>query len=358
MRTLCKALIMLRNKDLISPAVLLELFFELLRCQDKLLRKTLYTHIVTDIKNINAKHKNNKVNTNFMYTMLRDNNTIAAKMSLDVMIELYRRNIWNDAKTVNVITTACFSKVTKILVAALQFFLGKDNEKKDSDSESEDEGPTARDLMVRYATGKKNTKSKKKLEKAMKVLKFHLPYLFSPLPLLPSVIRKIKIERVPAILVAADWPRRSWYADLGQLLARARRPSLPGPDLPPELGGPEFNGLAVESWILTQARFSQKVAATMISARKPASARIYHHTWKVFFAWCRERFYSPLRFSIPNILVLLQAGLDSGLAPSTLKRQITALSVLVHCRIATNWDLKLILGVLQESPFEPLQDIH
>lgn len=32
----------------------------------------------------------------------------------DVMIELYRRNVWNDAKTVNVIVTACFSKVTKV----------------------------------------------------------------------------------------------------------------------------------------------------------------------------------------------------------------------------------------------------
>uniref|UniRef100_A0A667FQW3 Protein SDA1 n=1 Tax=Lynx canadensis TaxID=61383 RepID=A0A667FQW3_LYNCA len=139
------------------------------------LRMTLYTHIVTDIKNINAKHKNNKVNIvlqNFMYTMLRDSNATAAKISLDVMIELYRRNIWNDAKTVNVITTACFSKVTKILVAALTFFLGKDEEEKqDSDSESEDEGPTARDLLVQYATGKKSSKNKKRLEKAMKVLK-------------------------------------------------------------------------------------------------------------------------------------------------------------------------------------------
>ena len=49
-----------------------------------------------------------------MYTMLRDDNVIAAKKSLDVMVELYRRNIWNDAKTVNVITTACFSPVTKV----------------------------------------------------------------------------------------------------------------------------------------------------------------------------------------------------------------------------------------------------
>uniref|UniRef100_UPI003AAD8B39 protein SDA1 homolog isoform X2 n=1 Tax=Centroberyx gerrardi TaxID=166262 RepID=UPI003AAD8B39 len=141
------------------------------------LRMTLYTHIVADIKNINAKHKNNKVNTtlqNFMYTMLRDSNPIAAKISLDVMVELYKRNVWNDAKTVNVITTACFSKVTKILVAGLKFFLGKDeDEKNESGSESEEEGPSARDLMVRYSTGKKTSKNKKKLEKAMKVLKKH-----------------------------------------------------------------------------------------------------------------------------------------------------------------------------------------
>ncbi|XP_009866879.1 PREDICTED: protein SDA1 homolog, partial [Apaloderma vittatum] len=173
--TFCKALILLRNKNLINATSLLELFFQLLRCHDKLLRQTLYTHIVTDIKNVNAKHKNNKVNTtlqNFMYTMLRDSNPTAAKISLDVMIELYRRNIWNDAKTVNVITTGCFSKVTKVLVASLKFFIGRDeDEKKDSDSESEDDLPTARDLMIRYATNKKTTKRKKKLEKAMKVLK-------------------------------------------------------------------------------------------------------------------------------------------------------------------------------------------
>lgn len=35
----------------------------------------------------------------------------------------------------------------------------------------QDDVPTARDLMMRYATNKKTTKRKKKLEKAMKVLK-------------------------------------------------------------------------------------------------------------------------------------------------------------------------------------------
>jgi hypothetical protein len=32
------------------------------------------------------------------------------------MIELYRRNIWNDAKTVNVIKDALFSKFTKVIM--------------------------------------------------------------------------------------------------------------------------------------------------------------------------------------------------------------------------------------------------
>ncbi|KAJ3605425.1 hypothetical protein NHX12_027472 [Muraenolepis orangiensis] len=210
----CKALILLRNKDLINPTGLLELFFELLRCHDKLLRKTLYTHIVADIKNINAKHKNNKVNTtlqNFMYTMLRDSNPIAAKISLDVMVELYKRNIWNDAKTVNVITTACFSKVAKILVAGLKFFLGKDeDEKKDSDSESEDDGPSARDLMVRYSTGKKTSKNKKKMEKAMKVLKKHKTkkkvelFLFNFYPFIQRFIQPHQREVTKILLCAAQ----------------------------------------------------------------------------------------------------------------------------------------------------------
>uniref|UniRef100_A0A8B9RNF1 Protein SDA1 n=1 Tax=Astyanax mexicanus TaxID=7994 RepID=A0A8B9RNF1_ASTMX len=131
-------------------------------------------HFTSSLKTIDFTYHHSSTLQNFMYTMLRDSNPIAAKISLDVMVELYQRNIWNDAKTVNVITTACFSKVTKILVAALKFFLGKDeDEKKDSDSDSEDEGPSARDLMVRYSTGKKTSKNKKKLEKAMKVLKKH-----------------------------------------------------------------------------------------------------------------------------------------------------------------------------------------
>ncbi|KAK7097160.1 protein SDA1 homolog [Littorina saxatilis] len=173
--TFVKALIMLRNKGLIEATSVLELFFRLFRCQDKLLRKTIFNYIVYDIKNINAKHKNVRLNTtlqNFMYTMLRDSNHVAAKMSLDVMVDLYKRNVWKDAKTVNVIVTACFSKVTKILVAAMKFFLGKDAGEEDK-SDSEDEGPqkSAKELMLAHRVGKKSRKRQKKLDRALLVAK-------------------------------------------------------------------------------------------------------------------------------------------------------------------------------------------
>lgn len=170
-------MIQLRNKSLLEPTALLSLFFELLKCQDKILRQFLQTHIITDIKNINAKRKNAKVNTvlqNFMFSMLKDPNARAAKMSLDIMIELYNKNIWNDAKTVNVIATlGCFSKVTKVMVASMKFFLGTDTENKeadDNDSSDSDDEPNIKEVMMANKVNKKTKKREKQLKKAKQLL--------------------------------------------------------------------------------------------------------------------------------------------------------------------------------------------
>uniref|UniRef100_A0A0K8TT54 Protein SDA1 n=1 Tax=Tabanus bromius TaxID=304241 RepID=A0A0K8TT54_TABBR len=168
----CKGLILLRNKNLISALDLLELFFELLRCPDKALRKFLQNHIITDIKNMNAKHKDMKLNStlqNFMYSMLKDSNPRAAKMSIDIMIDLYKKNIWNDTKTVNVIANVgCFSKITKVLVASLKFFLGRDEGEKDSDESESDNEPDLKSAMMMNRVNKKTKKRKKQLEAVKK----------------------------------------------------------------------------------------------------------------------------------------------------------------------------------------------
>merc|ERR1719450_429060 len=96
--------------------------------------------------------------------MLRDPATIAAKTSLDVMISLYKKNVWRDAKTVNVIASACFSKVTKIMVTATKFFLG-------SDEDDEEDLPTLKEVKMQNKFNKKTRKREKYLENIRKAHK-------------------------------------------------------------------------------------------------------------------------------------------------------------------------------------------
>ena len=52
-RTLFQSLVLLRNRGRMAPQRLIGLAFRLFRCQDKVLRAMLYSHIVTDVRNIN-----------------------------------------------------------------------------------------------------------------------------------------------------------------------------------------------------------------------------------------------------------------------------------------------------------------
>ncbi|KAJ2158777.1 Severe Depolymerization of Actin [Coemansia sp. RSA 552] len=155
-RTIVQALILLRSRGVVSNVTVMPLFFRLFRCRDKKLRTLLYKHIVSDVKSANkGRHRDHKLNRalqGFMYTMLtaadaqdkHGEGAIAAKKSLDVCIELYRKKVWTDAKAVNVIVQACFSPINKIMLTAVQFFLnpykrreGDDGSDDDGDSEAE-----------------------------------------------------------------------------------------------------------------------------------------------------------------------------------------------------------------------------
>ena len=55
------------------------------------------------------------------------------------MIELYKRKIWNDEKTVNVIAEAVFNSNPKIVVAASKFFLILDYDYESDNGDSSDD---------------------------------------------------------------------------------------------------------------------------------------------------------------------------------------------------------------------------
>ncbi|CDS02657.1 hypothetical protein LRAMOSA00062 [Lichtheimia ramosa] len=175
-KSFVQALILLRNRGVIDNTRLLPLFFTLFKCRDKPLREMLYNHIVNDIKNANLKAKNNKLNKtlqSYMFTILEsvktgnsDENAVSAKKGVDVCIELYHKNVWNDAKTVNVIAEACFSPVNKIAVTAIRFFLNT-NEDEEED-ESEEELPDIRKMEQANIHSKKTRAKSRRLEAAKK----------------------------------------------------------------------------------------------------------------------------------------------------------------------------------------------
>ena len=59
-----------------------------------------------DIKNANQKQRNERLNRslqNFLYGCIGNEGEAAAKPALAVLTELWRRHVWRDARTANVI---------------------------------------------------------------------------------------------------------------------------------------------------------------------------------------------------------------------------------------------------------------
>lgn len=144
-----------------------------MRCQDKILRRKIQDLIITDLTKINKNHKNTPINKklqNFCQeTMLNDPNKKAARKTLNIMITLYKKKVWNDAKSVNCIATCCYSYDPKIMYAACQFFLTEYEEAENDSSEEEE----LDDLKNKYkllgkANNRKTKARKSKLKNLMK----------------------------------------------------------------------------------------------------------------------------------------------------------------------------------------------
>ena len=202
-RALVQALILLRNRGMFGAEPLLRLCFRLFRCRDKALRERLRHHIVADVKAVNLKRKDLALNRALqtcaaaapprnscarnscranshtsssscrtVVGMLGDASATAARCSLSVMIELYRRHVWHDAKTVNHVASALSSTHAKLRVAALHFMLGE-AEDENVDDDEEDAVKGAKEVVndLRGDLGRNGVATKSLLKKKQRKLK-------------------------------------------------------------------------------------------------------------------------------------------------------------------------------------------
>ncbi|KAI0713306.1 actin cytoskeleton organization and cell cycle progression protein [Earliella scabrosa] len=193
-KSLVQNLVMLRNKDVITSISLLQTLFPLLpRTTSSSLRAFIRRTILSDIRTANLRTKNHKLNRAvqaMLFGMVErgmdaevvgdkgklraaagsSGNGGEAMWAVVLTKELWRKGIWNDAKTVSIIALGCFHPVTKVQSASLHFFLGSDEEKEDSDDEEEDL-PDVKSLQHRREINKKTRSGDKKLQKQVKAIK-------------------------------------------------------------------------------------------------------------------------------------------------------------------------------------------
>jgi protein SDA1 len=166
---LIQSLILLRNKEILDPLPLLRLAFKLFTVQDKTMRVMLCEYIVNDIKAININKHNNQLNRNIqalLYTVVSgEADSTAARKTTQILAELYRRRIWTDARTVNVLASACTSPHVAVMLSAINFFLGI--ETKMHEDEDEEKAKVNTSEVNYHEHSKKTRKRQRQVQRAI-----------------------------------------------------------------------------------------------------------------------------------------------------------------------------------------------
>uniref|UniRef100_A0A1I8EUB8 Protein SDA1 n=1 Tax=Wuchereria bancrofti TaxID=6293 RepID=A0A1I8EUB8_WUCBA len=172
----CKALVILRNRRIVDPLAVMDLFFTLIPCEDKNLRKFICGSIKALIKKLTLQYRDQKMLSKvrtFLFTKLKDSRSIVVRTAELVLVDGFRKGFLKDAKTANALAECCLHKISRIQVAAIRFFLGslEDNDSNDDESASEEEDQkTLKEVVVAYKAAKKTRKKKERFMKAKKLL--------------------------------------------------------------------------------------------------------------------------------------------------------------------------------------------
>lgn len=170
------SLLLLRRKDIIdSSNVLTALFPILVSSPSKSLRELLFSKILSDVRNANSKHIDHPLNRTIqtvLYNLVTaDRSSPRAIWAIKLTRELWKRQIWADAKPVDVMKEACLADNEKVVIGAVRFFLGGDKEREEIEDESSDEEVDLGKIKHQMGINKKTKKQKKTYSKAVEKMK-------------------------------------------------------------------------------------------------------------------------------------------------------------------------------------------
>ncbi|KAK6193687.1 hypothetical protein LQW54_012216 [Pestalotiopsis sp. IQ-011] len=171
------SLVLLRRKEVVDSSYLLTTLFPILTTTpSKSLRSVLFTKIVSDLRSSNTKTVNHKLNRTMqtvLYNLVTsDRSSPKALWAVKLTREMWKRQLWTDARPVDVMKEACLADNEKVVVGAVRFFLGGDKEREEmEDDASDDENVDIRKVKHQIGINKKSKKKAKALDKAVDKVK-------------------------------------------------------------------------------------------------------------------------------------------------------------------------------------------
>lgn len=171
------SIVLLRNKDVIDSITLLNTLFPILiATPSKSLRQLLFTKILSDLRSSNAKSTNHKLNRTIqtvLYNLLEsDKESPKGIWAVKITRELWKRQIWTDARAVEVMRLAALSENEKVITGGVRFFLGGDKEREEAAEETDDdEDIDISRLKHQAGINKKSKKTQRDLKKAAAIVK-------------------------------------------------------------------------------------------------------------------------------------------------------------------------------------------
>ena len=143
----------------------------------KTLRALLFQKILSDLRTSNSKSVNHRLNKTIqtaLFNLLTSDRASAKGIwAVKITRELWKRQIWTDAKAVEIMKEAALADNEKVIGGGVRFFLGGDKEREELEDESSDEeaGIDIGKLKHQAGINKKSRKTKKSLEEAVKKVK-------------------------------------------------------------------------------------------------------------------------------------------------------------------------------------------
>jgi protein SDA1 len=172
------SLVLLRRKEIIDSTVLLNILFPILvATPSKTLRTLLYQKILSDLRTSNSKVTNHKLNRAVqaqLFNLLTSDRASAKGLwAVKITRELWKRQIWTDAKAVGIMKEASLADNEKVIGGGVRFFLGGDKEREELEDESSDDDGAIDIGKLKHQVGinKKTKKKAKTLEKAVERVK-------------------------------------------------------------------------------------------------------------------------------------------------------------------------------------------